>query len=105
MGLAADFNRRRTRSLRDALFAVFKDQEAARAVGEQYLKEHPEDRDTNRLAAELFGPRPRRLSPQQVRRVLNRRRVDDFTNDRCALVSNWVLARSEARACALVALL
>lgn len=103
--IAADLQSRRYEVLRNAMFAVFRDQEAARAVGERYLADHPEERDRERLVADLFGRMPIRLSARAVRGTLTQRRLDDFTNDQCVLVDNWVLARSEARACALVAML
>lgn len=94
-----------TDAVRHAMLTVFKDQEAARAVGERYLADHPEDNDALRLTETLFGENPGRLSPRSLRRTMNQQRQDDFAADRYVLVDNWVLARSEARACALVALL
>lgn len=87
------------------MLEVFRDQESARAVGERYLANYPEERDWRRLADDLFGHGPLRLSAQSARGVLARRKYDDFANDRCVLVDNWILARAEAQACALVALL
>jgi len=102
---AASRHARRQEVLRNAMFAVFKDKDAACAVGERFLTDHPEDRDPGRLADDLFGQWPLRLNERTIRGTLTRRRLDDFANDRCVLVDNWVLARSEAQACALVALL
>ena len=94
-----------TDAVRHAMLTVFKDQEAARTVGEKYLIDHVEDNDAVRLTEALFGQNPGRLSPRSLRRTLNQQRQDDFAADQYVLVDNWVLARSEARACALVALL
>ncbi len=96
---------RRQETLHKAMLAVFRDQDSARAVGERYLANYPEERDWRRLADDLFGREPLRLPAQSARGILTRRRHDDFANDRCVLVDNWMLARSEAQACALVALL
>jgi hypothetical protein len=103
--LAVNRKTRRRETLHKAMLAVFRNQDAACTIGKRYLADHPEEGDWKRLADDLFGREPLRRSARGVRGILTRRRHDDFANDRCVLVDNWILARAEAQACALVVLL
>ncbi len=80
---------------------LFDDYAAARAVGREYLKQHPEEQGKERLLALLSlreeeqGPFVRRRMRAQVRR--------DYEESRVVLVGGWYLSRTEARLCALAA--
>ncbi len=85
------------------LAGLFRNPEFAREVGRKYLAIHPDEADRYRLRTTLFGvARPR--SSAALRNVLADRRRKDFEDGDIAVVDGWVLARSEARVCALVAL-
>lgn len=80
----------------------------ARAIGIRYLADAPEERDAAFLTRELFdgiGGVPR-TAPQRAaaRRVIAARRARDFATGDTVLIDGWILARSEARLCALAAL-
>lgn len=79
---------------------IFRDPEAARSIGRRYLAAYPhEAANVRRLAAELEAERPR--GPEGLRRALADRRQRDFRDGSVVVVAGWVLARTEARACAL----
>lgn len=85
---------------------LFKDPEGAAAVGRRYLALYPEDADADRLTSILFDRAvPPGASADALRATLSRRRQRDFAEGETVVVDGWLLARSEARACALSALL
>ncbi len=75
--------------------------ESARAVGAEYLRSTPEERDpallAQRLASGLAPGAP--LRPQLARRIRA-----DFEQERVVSLRGWVVSRTEARLCALAAL-
>jgi len=75
--------------------AVSVDKRAATAVGEAYLARFPEEKKSLRLHLALAG-----VGPQNVNDVVRR----DFAAGRIVQVDGWMLSRTEARLCALVAL-
>lgn len=84
------------------------DLDGARAIGMRYLANAPEERDAGFLARELFdriGGVPR-TAPERAaaRRMIAARRARDFATSDTVLIDGWILARSEARLCALAAL-
>ncbi len=92
-------------ALREAMSVAYLAQESVRFVGRRYLASHPWEQDIDKLAADLFGGQSEPVSPKNVRKILDQHRADDFAADRCVSVDGWLLARSEARAAALIALL
>lgn len=93
---------RRAGNIVDALWSR---KGSARKVGEQYLAQAPEDADPDRLAAALFDGDPGDVSSlEQLRGHIDRRRARDFETGDTVIVDGWVLARTEARLCALSAL-
>ena len=84
----------------DASVGIFRDPEAARSIGQRYLEAYPHEvAHVRRLAADLDAKRPR--GPEAVRRALAEQRQRDFRDGSVVVVAGWVLARTEARACAL----
>jgi hypothetical protein len=80
-----------------ALAAGLRDPGAARALGLRYLSLHPEERDVAFLhAATLAGARGVE--------ALRARCREDFRRGDTLLIERWLLARTECRLCALVAL-
>ncbi len=86
------------------LVSLFSDLEAPLAVGRRYLELYPDEADRARLRAGLIGP-ARPLDREALRARLARRCGQDFRDGNTVIVDGWVLARTEARACALAALL
>ena len=83
---------------------IFKDISAPRAVGAQYLETHPRESDVDLLVTEIFGNAPP-TDPRELASRLGERCKADFHNDDIVILDGWILARSEARACALTSLL
>jgi hypothetical protein len=76
-----------------------------RALGHRYLALVPQERDTTLLARTLFGPDyavPGSLAEARRRIVASRDR--DFAAGDTVVVDGWILARTEARLCALCVL-
>jgi len=73
----------------------------AREVGRHYLALHPEDADLQRLTEGLLTPESLQDKAAFARRI-GALRVRDFASDDTVCVDGWVLARVEARICALV---
>jgi hypothetical protein len=85
------------------LLSLFRDIDAPRALGDRYLAIYPADTNRRTLGADVFGT-AKTVDPQSMRTHLARRVSQDFTDGNTVIVDGWVLARSEARACAMVAL-
>jgi hypothetical protein len=77
----------------NSLLALFPDPAAARAIGKAFLRDYPGEADAAHLAARL--PRRHRLHMAISA---------DFAAGKTVMVEGWVLSRTEARLCALVAL-
>ena len=86
------------------LVSLFSDLDAPRAVGGRYLALYPAEADRAALRAGLIDS-AWTLDRKALRAWLVRRCTQDFRNGNTVIVDGWVLARTEARACALVALL
>lgn len=87
----------------DRLVALFTDREDARAVGRAFLATHPAEADRARLLAALAGLEQIQ-TPTGLRQAFAGFRERDFQAGDIVIVDGWVLARCEARLCALVAL-
>jgi hypothetical protein len=87
--------------IRDLLQTVFSTDtlDTAAVVGGDYLATHPDEVDIAHLTALLFGPGSRQ--PSALSRKVVDRISDDLAKGHMALFSGWVLARTEARLCAL----
>jgi hypothetical protein len=94
-------------SVATCVSGLFSDLMGCQRLGRQYLDAHPEEADIGTLVALLCDPevglcRPK--DPTTLRRSIAERRASDFRTSRITHIDGWVLARTEARACALVAL-
>ncbi len=80
---------------------------SARALGNAYLAEHPEEADAEALArqvTELLAPYARQtVAGQELADALARLRASDFRRGDVVDLDGWVLSRSEVTVCALVA--
>ncbi len=81
---------------------LFQSPRAARTVGTHYLAQHPEERNAARLRQGLLAGAPTETGA--LRGHIQAKCRQDFAAGHTVVVDGWILARSEARACALVAL-
>lgn len=83
--------------------ALFRDLDAARAVGRRYLAEDPAARaETTALFERLLAARP--ADPDALRQCLARFTGEAAGPRAVVLVDGWVLPKGEAQACALTTL-
>ncbi len=85
--------------------------ESAAVIGRAYLEVFPREASPGVLAARLVERIPGGLgmvsaaSETKVRELLRRSIAEDFSDLEIVLLQGWVFARTEARLCALTALL
>ena len=90
--------------IRRVLAALLNAELAPQRVGHRYLALHPEEIDIDRLWTTLAGlPLPSHIDQLKARLAQLRRR--DFERGEIVIVDGWILARTEARACALLTLI
>jgi hypothetical protein len=92
--------------LADRIVRLFRHQGSARRLGLAYLAVRPEEADPDHLIGQLahLGSNGGTSGPDVLRRNLVDACAADFGAGRVVRVDGWILARTEARACALVAL-
>jgi hypothetical protein len=89
----------------------FKHRKSAEVVGLEYLKQTPHERDVNVLVDRIFessAGRRDRFAQAGVRRrraMLQEQTQDDFERGRVVKIEGWILSLTEARLCALAAVL
>jgi hypothetical protein len=88
----------------DCFGDLFTDLGPPRELGHRYLQSFPQERKRAFLKRTITGDKQVQ-DAGQLRTLLAQKREDDFRNGNIAIVDGWVLSRTEARACALVALL
>jgi hypothetical protein len=94
----------------DRLTAVFRQRTSAAAVGRAYLAGHPGEAGIDHLVIELgnalrrWDCEPDRADRITLRAAMSRLFKEDFARNRVVKVDGWVLSLSEARLCALAAL-
>lgn len=103
------YGRNAFQPLADRLSALPAQRGSARIVGHRYLVLVPEEAQATVLAARIAGSAGRyshltRASTRTLRAVLARRQRQDFAEGETVSIDGWVLSRTEARLCALVAL-
>lgn len=92
------------------LSRFFANGESARAIGRRYLALTPEESDINRLTTLICGAPENyvhltRSRPDETRSLLAAQQRADFAAGRTVMVDGWVLSQTEARLCALAALI
>jgi hypothetical protein len=84
---------------------LWRNRAAARAIGRRYLADHPDEADAGRLAHQLFGKDGAApVTAADLRRAVDAARSRDFARSDTVVIDGWLLARSEARLCALALL-
>lgn len=76
----------------------------ARAIGLSYLAQAPGEADRSALTAQVFGGAEETGSASGIRRTLAAKRDRDFAEGDTVVLDGWIVARTEARFCALIAL-
>lgn len=93
------------------LAALLAHQESAKVIGAEYIRQHPQEARVqtllDRIASSpavgdvgLFG-----AIDQNPHMLLDRMIREDFRDDRVVQLKGWILAMTEARLCALAALM
>lgn len=86
---------------------MLSDPKGAKVLGMRYLAMYPEEADVNKLLA-VFGRSPEDIKSfcdqPTLRKSLGSSQEKDFREGNTVIVDGWVLARTEARVCALAAL-
>ena len=91
------------RHIRHALAAIVDEELTPKMIGRRYLTLYPEEADIDHLWTRLAGlSAPSSSDELGVR--LEKLRQQDFEEGEIAIVDGWILARTEARACALLTL-
>ena len=81
--------------------------DAARLIGWRYLAAAPEEQSTTRLRRILFDGADVDVGPEMLahlRRLIDMKRRYDFSVGNTVVLDGWLLARTEARLCALATL-
>ena len=90
--------------LESGLEDIVRDRLAAEQIGRLYLAVYSDEENFDRLAGDLLE-----ASQEGDSKILKQRiaalRVRDFANEDIAIIDGWVLARVEARICALMHIL
>lgn len=98
-------------SLADNLAAILGDADSAVGVGRAFLEARPEEGDLEGLVRRIVGRSPEleahleRRQVEDARRVLLARHRADWAEARMVRVKGWLLSETEARMCALAALI
>ena len=98
-----DFTRQWAKSL-DCFRDLFTDLGPPRDIGHHYLQSFSQERNCAFLTRAITGE-AQLQDARQLRTLLAQKREHDFRTGDIAIVDGWILSRTEARACALVALL
>lgn len=115
LGVIGLFNRlpwaQDSNQLPERLAQVYRHPQSAAVVGRAYLKSAPHEADaqtlTTLISVELGPDRQRLLTldTNRLRSTLHNQVHEDFKNRRTVMVDGWILAQTEARLCALTAVL
>ncbi|MFZ5778641.1 MAG: hypothetical protein ACOY4R_00355 [Pseudomonadota bacterium] len=94
---------------REGVTALLPHLHAARLIGSHYLALVPQERSAARLSESVFGDIDAAVDGPDalahLRRLVDARRHRDFSTGDTVILNGWLLARTEARLCALSTLL
>lgn len=74
------------------------------ALGRSYLAAHPDEAFAQRLLRGIAGENPLPHTRAAWRALIRERRAEEFARADTVIVEGWILARCEARLCALQAI-
>jgi hypothetical protein len=90
---------------------LFRQPDSARVVGLEYLRVAPTERTTEALVAAIAADLPGGtaalddpIDPEHLRDLLQERIRQDFADETVVELRRWIVSRTEARLCAIVAL-
>ena len=98
-------------SLASSLAKSFIHRESAAIIGLEYLRYRPAEANIRLLVDLICSCRPERLAElakadtEKCRGLLARQQRQDFEHNRVVKVHGWILSETEARLCALAALI
>ena len=86
--------------------ALFPSLESARCIGSCYLTQYPEKTNRSLIMTELGLPVPESAvrNRDSLRKWVRESQQHDFATGNTVVVNHWILSRTEANLCALVAL-
>jgi hypothetical protein len=88
---------------------VFRDRESARVIGAKYLERSPAEEDLDVLIDSVLSPAAERTSDTgdgvDYWQIISANRANDFEHGRMTAIDGWLLSKTEARLCAIAALL
>jgi hypothetical protein len=91
--------------LSPTLAGLFTDRCSAEAVGAAYLRSVDDaEARPEWLVRSILGDGPATMDQAELKRVIGTRIRRDFTENAVVMVDGWMLSRTEARLCALIAL-
>ena len=88
-------------SLHGRLVALFPHQASARVIGGKYLQQHPLEKNVRHL---LEGIAVSAARDRELMLALQQRIRKDYVEERVVKLEGWILSVTEARLCALTAL-
>ena len=96
--------------LRQKLVGLFHNQESARIIGMEYLKNTPEESHHKILIEKIFTNSDTRLeiqtesSPHRIKSILVKKIREDYEYGRIIYLKDWIISITEARISALAAI-
>ena len=98
----------RSSAAAERLRALLRNRRSARVIGAAYLETLPFRIEARGLAESIVssldgGARALRANEDELRGLIARRVQQDFAEDATVCLRGWILSRTEARMCALVA--
>jgi hypothetical protein len=89
-------------SIKEALAALLSDLSAPKAIGDRYLKLHPEKGNLAMLFAE--AGLSEKMSARSCKEIIYTKRQQDFLRGETITLDGWILVKSEVGVCAILAL-
>jgi hypothetical protein len=99
-----------TSPISDGLSRLLQHPESARLIGDEYLRQNPEEGSIRMLTQKISGTDTQYLArgdlqvPRAEATSIGRQIRDDFEHGRITQIDGWYLAETEARMCALFSL-
>jgi hypothetical protein len=108
--LLAQYGKKRRESLAMKMTSLFGTQSSAAMIGREYLRLVPGEGEVELLVKLICASRADlqeelvKADSKELRRALSAQQCQDFEDGRIVNIQGWLLAETEVRLCALVAL-
>ena len=89
---------------RDPLLMHYRNKSSARLVGDEFIMAYPDEADIDNLVAELHATLGASPTQDHLHHAVEQQIRADFERRDTVNIRGWILSRTEARLCALVAL-